>query len=372
MKKHLFTFLSFLVLLFTTSSIKASHLAYADLTYKSIAGGSYELTLSIYSICFSIPIAPPSTAQIEYCSVSKGKFGNVILNETIKGGVPVFPPCSYPSSFCVGGTSPGYIKSVYKGIFTPPVASNDWLLAFKECCRHFSITTLDLTAGNDFAVVVNIDNVKYPGDNSPVFKNEPVAFACCGLLVGYDQSATDADGDSLSYSLYTPLALVLNPTCTSATTVVYKSPYTPSDPISSTPSININPKTGLLTMKPTLCSERGVIGIRVDEYRKKVLIGSILRETTIDFTPFTLSAPQVLIEEDKPLLSPNPLHDKLSITGMKNDFQMQIFNLTGVKVYEQFCQSSNHEFDLSKLSAGVYFVHIQTQNNTVKTKIVKL
>jgi hypothetical protein len=68
---------------------------------------------------------------------------------------------------------------------------------------------------------------------------------------------------------------------------------------------------------------------------------------------------------------PNPVLDKLSITGAANS-ELQIFDLTGKKLLHLMLGENSSHVDFSSFAAGIYNIQIM-QNGTViyQEKLVK-
>jgi hypothetical protein len=139
--------------------------------------------------------------------------------------------------------------------------------------------------------IFQFDNVlvfcnDFAPNNDPVFSHFPPIFVCAGSPFSFDHSATDANGDSLSYSFYTPydgdnaIGGPLDPTFSNNiaqfTPIVFKPGYSATNPLGGSP-LNINPTTGLLSGTPTAIGQY-VVGIVVKEWRNGVLIGQTLRD----------------------------------------------------------------------------------------------
>ncbi|HEX6914997.1 MAG TPA: PKD-like domain-containing protein, partial [Chitinophagaceae bacterium] len=131
------------------------------------------------------------------------------------------------------------------------------------------------------------DVVVVEGTNSnPVFSLFPPLFLCADQPFVFDHSATDADGDSLAYSFYTPyngytsggtaIAPTVTGTNASFTTVVYQPGYSSTNPLGGTP-LTLNPATGMLSGTPST-NGQFLVGIKVSEYRNGVLLSEMLRD----------------------------------------------------------------------------------------------
>ena len=121
-------------------------------------------------------------------------------------------------------------------------------------------------------------------NSTPVFTNYPPLYICVNKPIVYDNSAVDAEGDSLVYSLCTPLsgAFPADPLnyYTEETPpfeeVVWSTPYNINNMLGGVP-LKINSKTGLLTGTPNTTGQF-VAGVCVDEYRKGVLLTHTSRD----------------------------------------------------------------------------------------------
>jgi hypothetical protein len=359
-----------LVLLFLAFSYtgKSSHISFAEMTYKSLGTGyDYEFTVTLYADC-GVLLAP-NDIQLNFCSVICGKTGTFTLDSLTGTGKEIFPLCSYPGSICKGGVEVGYKKHEYKGHVTLPRACSDWMFTLNICCRSALINTIESPGTEGSVIMLKVDNLNYPTNNSPVFKGEPIVFACINELHEYDQSATDVDGDSLDYHFYTPNSRHIN--CVTPVPINYKSGFGPSNPITTTSPILFNNKSGKITMEPAII-ERGLMGIRVDEYRKGKIIGSIYRDNMISVTTERLLLG--LQESTKPVecsFQPNPSAGKVQLYLKVKKGNLRFYNLLGQQVFQQYIDSELTSLDISMLPAGSYFAVIQTSDGLIRKQFMK-
>ncbi len=131
-------------------------------------------------------------------------------------------------------------------------------------------------------------------NSNPVFNLFPPLFICVNQPFTFNHAATDIDGDSLAYSLYTPyngengvgpLDPIFPSNTASFTPIVYPAGYSTTSPLGSPVNLNVN--TGLLTGTPNQIGQF-VVGVLVKEYRNGVYIGQTLR----DFQFNVLNCPQ--------------------------------------------------------------------------------
>lgn len=102
----------------------------------------------------------------------------------------------------------------------------------------------------------------------------------------FNSAATDADGDSLVYSLCAPFdgASSGNPASIATpppySPVAFVLPYSATNPLPANPAFAINSQTGLITGTPTMIGTY-VIGVCVSEYRNGVLLNTLRRDFSI-------------------------------------------------------------------------------------------
>jgi hypothetical protein len=131
-------------------------------------------------------------------------------------------------------------------------------------------------------------------NSSPVFNLFPPLFICVNQPFSFNHAATDANGDSLVYSFYTPYdgdngLGPLDPTFPSNTAaftpITFLGGYSATSPLGA--PLTLNPSTGMLSGTPTIQGQF-VVGVMVKEYRNGVYLGQTLR----DFQFNVLSCPQ--------------------------------------------------------------------------------
>ena len=85
-----------------------------------------------------------------------------------------------------------------------------------------------------------------------------------------------------------------------------------------------------------------------------------------------VSIPEFYINNDIKLY-PNPVSDKLIIEfdNQNISYNLEIINTTGQVILNKKITNSVEQVDLSGQSAGVYFVKLQSENNTIVKKVIK-
>ena len=263
-----------------SSEAFASHAAGMDISYECISQGAnsdtYKVTLKFYRDCEGI--VAPSYHPLNYSS-SCGS-NSINLNQ-VGGAVDINAQCA---SYCNGGNGLGIEQYTYEATITLSHCSN-WVLSVCENARNDAISTIVSPGQQDLCVEAMINNTIYC-NNSPTFSQYPTPFVCAGSYYCYNNGAVEIDGDSLAYSLVTPL------NSNNGGTVNFIAPYSSTNPVGG--GSTFDAMTGNLCITPPGILS-AVLAIKVSEYRNGILIGSIIRDIQINvfncgaITPPTLS-----------------------------------------------------------------------------------
>ncbi|MBK7093589.1 MAG: gliding motility-associated C-terminal domain-containing protein [Saprospiraceae bacterium] len=203
-----------------------------------------------------------------------------------------------------------YEKGEYNFRLTLKIIDAPYQITYQRCCRtNFIINILSPEATGATYYVEISPEAQLAKNTSPVFKSFPPAVLCANNFFNIDHSATDIDGDSLVYEFFNPLAggglngsevgqpqgsqylcdgvQPLPDNCAPPfPLVVFKPPYSFTDPLQGNPLIRINALTGIISGQPQNLGQF-VVGVMVKEYRKGVLIGTIQRDFQFNVTACT-------------------------------------------------------------------------------------
>ncbi len=295
-----------LLFLFTGAgeSLFARHIVGGEITYQCIGQPdantrTYEVKIFIYRDCFGngalFDSDPRSQTQFEM-SIFRG-------NELYRTpGIPttgleielldieVDNPCLvFPPDVCVE-------RGVYTIEIDLPISTETYTISYQRCCRNESISNIINPGDAGATYLTEITPIAQQSCNSsPTFNFFAPIVICANSLLEFDHSATDADGDTLRYSLADPYYgggnLLRDPGATSFAGVTPNPesppPYDPivfapgfdaNQPVDGgNPIININPITGLLQVNPQTTGQF-VLCILVEEFRNGELIGFVRRD----------------------------------------------------------------------------------------------
>lgn len=285
------------LLAFAAQKAYASHAAGAELLYEHVSGNTYKITYKFYRDCTGIS-EPSSLNCCYFNSCSPSAINSIILNK-ISGpnGTEVALSCPGFGTTCGSGSTPGYREWIYTGIVTLATQCNYWTFYVGENARNSTITNLVNPGSQTLYVETTFDNLAANGNSSPYFTVKPVPYTCVGSPYIFNNGAVDPDGDSLSFDIVAPLdgpttcQAYPNPT---AIAFVNSSYNLIDNPIDCGNSFSIDPQTGAISFTP-ISQQRGVVTVRVKEWRNGQVIGTILRDLQIVVLPCNNISPTLNI-----------------------------------------------------------------------------
>ena len=270
----------------SVSTVKATHMAGSDITYTWNGGNSYTFQQKVYRDCAGVSLA--ASLQL---TVSPASPTNVITL-TRQSFRDITPLCPGQASRCQS-TSGAY--GIEEHIFTGTVNLNPntaYSISSNLVARNNAITTV-LNSGSQNLWTTTTLNTSF-NNSSPVFLNPPSAFLCAGQPATLSPNAFDPDGDAIQYEL-TPCQT------TNGVTVPYAATFSPTNPLTTSGGLTLNPNTGQLNFTPTVAGQVAVICVKATEYRNGNPIGTIVRDIQVRVlncsnTPPVISAtPNVVV-----------------------------------------------------------------------------
>ena len=273
------------------SELRATHIVGGELNYTCLGNDQYRLELTIFRDCFN---GNPNAFFDNPAAIGLFDANNELvdnfeipfdfnLNDTLQ---PVLSnPCLVvPPNVCVHTTT--YTQTV-----TIPYLPGGYTLAYQRCCRNQTINNIIDPLDSGATYSANISEAALLACNSnPQFNDWPPLYICVNEPIDFDQSAVDADGDSLVYRLCTP-QLGGAPSATGGSPQPNPPNPPPYELVNWVPGfdennmlnggggndLTIDPNTGFLTGVPTIIGQF-VVGICVEEYRNGQLISTTRRD----------------------------------------------------------------------------------------------
>jgi gliding motility-associated-like protein len=265
----------------------ATHIVGGEMNYTCLGDDQYEITLTVYRDCF---YGDPNAYFDDPASIGIFDVNNVLIQQILvplMGDDTLAPVLTdeclvVPPDVCVHTTT-------YSTTVTLPPIIGGYQLAYQRCCRNQTIANIvdPLATGATFGVTIS-EQALLECNSSPQFVAWPPLYICANEPIIFDQSAVDADGDSIVYRLCTPLTGATpevprpqppnNPPYAEVTW--QDPPYNVNNMLNGAPGdppLAIDPFTGLLTGTPNTVGQF-VVGVCLEEYRDGVLISTTRRD----------------------------------------------------------------------------------------------
>ncbi len=272
------------LLLFVGQQVQATHIMGGDFNYRYLAKDSFEFTIVFYVDCENGDAGAIASDQYAIIGFFNNRTKDFIEKVEIQRNNPIrvsklnYACVEAPPNACVDRYEYTFRKRIHVG-------KDGVIAAFQRCCRNHTITNLVDPGSTGMTWLVTIPSTDIVEINSnPVFKASPPNFLCNDAPLVFDHSATDVDGDSLSYELYIPyegatrdIPRPTQPSNPDYTELSYSSGYGLFNMMGGKEKLKIDPVTGQLTVFPNKVGQY-VVGIKVCEYRDNVKIGETLRD----------------------------------------------------------------------------------------------
>jgi gliding motility-associated-like protein len=269
--------------------VKATHLIGGSMDYEYIGVFGnfvrYKITLTLYRDC-----SPNVTTQLDG-NITLGVYNNDFNNSkyqnfninlttpTKKVNPPQGTNCPNSLSVCIE-------EGIYTRTIDLPKSTQGYHLMFARCCRNNNQVNIPDQNGQTYYAFIPPTNTI---NSSPTFKGVPAPYICVNDSSTYLNSATDADGDSLSYKIVTPWlgGSSTNPVPTPPNnlflplaTVTYRPGFSGVFPFATNGFSGIEATTGLTTM---YAPQQGLysMAIEVTEWRNGVALSTVRRDVQI-------------------------------------------------------------------------------------------
>ena len=279
------------VILLNPILTNASHIVGGELSYNCLGGNTFEVKLTVYRDCYygapnaefdpeaSIGIFDANNNLV--LSLLGAPGGQLLIPATVDDTLDIIisDPCLFaPEDICVHSMT-------YTDTIELPPISGGYQLVYQRCCRNSSISNIINSFDTGASFVIDIsETALLECNSSPQFTAMPPVFLCINEPFEFDQSVIDIDGDSLVYSLCTPLdgATFDDPRPQPPLPPPYdpinwqNPPYSLTNLLGGIP-LEIDPQTGIVTAIP---NTQGIflVGMCIKEYRNGELISETRRE----------------------------------------------------------------------------------------------
>jgi len=290
------TLLLFSIISFTSN---ATHIVGGEVYYDSLGNDLYEVTFEVYRDC------SPGTAGYD----NPLHYTVYLADGTLYGEyfIPLAQPDTLPLVYddpCVTPPDDVCIEGVlYIDTISMPMTPDGYYITYQRCCWSNAILNIQNPGNWGITITTRVPgtNLISQHNNCARFSDYPPIVLCSNNTLVYDHGAIDEDGDSLAYSICTPLTIDLGNPLGAEPSPDYPEPYADipwdvgfsvAQPFGAGGSATIDPQTGLLTITPNQVGTY-VMAICVEEWRNGVLINTKSR---------TFGYNVLLCEEEVPVM----------------------------------------------------------------------
>jgi gliding motility-associated-like protein len=264
------------VFLMASAQIQATHVAGSELSYEHVpghpSGQLYRIVLRLYRDGSPFTAGLPNTQTVTISSSCYSTMTRT-LTRTSQGPVPNLDEC-----VDINNAIPIELH-VYRGFvimrdsaldqngiwqYGNVKACTNGKIAWNLCCRNNAIDNLVGPGGTSGYNEVVLNNTNGP-NSSPQFITPAAKAFCNNNYFIWSQAATEADGDSVRYTLAPALdfGAVPIPYATNA----LGTPYSFTNPMTTVGPLVIDEKTGTYYFTTGSVQEICVVVIKVEEYR---------------------------------------------------------------------------------------------------------
>lgn len=333
----------------------SSHIVGGEFELLHVNGSTYRLNLIIYFDRLNGAVG--ARDQAATVTIFRKRDNAVMQNITLP--LSNSNEVSYTQPECSSGEL-GTDRLLYTSLISLPASqyndSEGYYVSWQRCCRNYSIVNIfsddpATSAGTSAGQTFYLEFPPVVKDGNPFINSSPSLFpplndfACPNRYYYVDFAGQDADGDSLVYSMATPLntrsAVALPPASPRPyPDVQWRPGYSLSNIIQGSPDLRIS-TDGLLTGTP---SRQGlfVFAVKVEEFRNRQKIG----ESRRDF--------QMLVVDNCPVADPPQILGKrLTDTGFDFDETMNVFFSNTVPDEERCIEVQISDPDASKADQGL-------------------
>lgn len=377
-RQYLSLLLLILVGVFNSGHTKANHFIGGEMYYEYIGSNNYEFHVLFYRDCGGSFASLDSLTHFAVYNQS-----NVLLQNVEAGHDPInilgfAQNYSFDCPVTTIDTCVQYVT--YSAIINLPPLVGGYTVAYQRCCLNTSVLN-----------VVDMDNLGFtlkshvPGsetganlNSSPSFNNHFPFVICLHETLTFDHSAADPDGDSLSYSIVSPLSggntFTPNPNPASPPPYqffLWELNYSSTSPLGIASTCSIDNNTGLLSFYPEQIGAYSFT-LLAEEFRAGSLINETQRSIILEVFPDSMllsSIHETTIKNYN--LYPNPTSDFVYISSTADSFQLRLVDASGKFLFSTDVLDTYTSIDLTEYENGIYFLEINCDGKIVTEKIIK-
>jgi len=299
-KLILFIFFQLIVAFCFASHIVGGEIEVVPLKNPVAGNSTHQVTLSLYFDAINGRTAAEDlsiTLQI-YRKRDLAKMGEVTCPQVYR------QPIKYVDPSCQKGDLATLLMKYSNAVNLATADFSDpegYMIVWERCCRNTIITNIQNPSNVGMVFYTEFAPVTIP-NTTPHFRDIIADYVCINQNFEMDFSATDADGDSLVYTLVVPWIGNLSPQVSNPT----NSPSNNYKEATWVTGININnvipgeiplrvdAQTGVLNVKPNKLGLY-VFSVMVEEFRKGKRIGRMKRDFQLKVIDCIFNTPPVVL-----------------------------------------------------------------------------
>jgi hypothetical protein len=270
-----------IILLCSTFNSHATHIVGGEVYYDSLGNNMYKVTFEIFRDCqnSSTPFDNPLQYTVFYAN------GSLYSEYFITLPTPEILPIIYDDPCVTPPTDICIERVIYIDTITLPFDPAGYHISYQRCCWANNIQNIVNPGDNGITITTFVPGSSLVDleNQAARFNNYPPLVLCANNTLDFDHSATDPDGDSLVYSLCSPLAggsivnVIPNPEDPPPYFgSTWEAGFSDLIPLGPGSSVSINSQTGMTAFTPNQIGNF-VIAVCVQEYRDNILINEKMR-----------------------------------------------------------------------------------------------
>jgi len=372
--------------LFCLQPLWSRHLVGGNMAYEYLGQTpsgtkTYRFTLSLYRDCLSGGAVFDDPAQI---AIYRGAWDNASLYKALPVASPVIAQLPIGTN-CVS-TTPALCleEAVYAFQEDLPalMPGESFFVVYQRCCRAATLSNIGTPDQLGSTILVELTSTAMALNNSsPVFPPYPTVALCVHRPVNIALAATDSGNDILEYHFYAPFTgggplnggagtfdcqgVVPTPPCAPPyAAVAFVAPaFTVAAPMGGDPVVRIDSLSGIMSGTPHMIGQF-LVGVRIREYRNRVLLSSSYREITfVVFDENALGAGESNPKPDAVQVFPNPASGqvtlRLSNSGAFRQHRITLADALGRVIRQGIADGPEFRFQRDGLPPGIYCFRVE-------------
>jgi hypothetical protein len=378
--------------------VMASHIVGGEFEIVHVSGFKYKINLIVYYD--EVNGAPGNKQQDQIITARIFRFRDNAFIQDVQLPFQFETNVDYTQPDCSIGALKTSRMFYSTEITMSPEKFGDpegYYIIWERCCRNYTISNIFSQApppngGTSAQSAGQTFYLKFPPvvrDGQPFVNSSPVLFpplsdyACINKPYYADFAGTDRDGDSLVYSLVTPLSThttAAYPPLAPAPypEVKWREPFGPNNILNGNPDLKIS-RDGLLTVKPAFLEGLFVFAVKCEEFRDGVKIGEVRRDFQMLVTDCQAAVPPKITAKQ-----PNGAFTDTAINAVFANTVADEDRCVTVRVTDEDALSQFHNFseqvkiraipigfkgDVSDVLPSVTFASLSSANPFVDFKI---